>query len=55
MNLLTWVTLSEVEVGEVDNIVVALLGLVEEPELGGPACHVVSHHTLDNISMNRGR
>jgi len=43
----TWIPGGEVEVGEIDDIVVALLLLVEETNLGGPSNHVVSYHALN--------
>ena len=43
----TWIPGGEVEVGEIDDIVVALLLLVEETDLGGPSNHVVSYHALN--------
>ena len=42
----TWVSGGQVEVGEVDDIVVALLLLVEEPELGRSANNIVSDDAL---------
>ena len=55
VNLLTWITLSEVKVGEVDNIVVALLSLVEESEFSWSAHHIVCHHALEYKTIKEGR
>ena len=52
---LTWITLSEVKVGEVDNIVVALLSLVEEPEFCRSSHHIVCHHALQYKTIKEGR
>ena len=49
----TWIPGGEVEVGEVDHVVVAVLLLVEEPDLRRPSNHVISDHSLNekkNIS-----
>ena len=42
----TWVSGGEIEVGEVDDIVIALLLFVEEPELGRSANNIVSDDAL---------
>ena len=42
----TWVSGGQVEVGEVDNVVVTLLLLVEEPELSRSANYIVSDDAL---------
>ena len=47
-SILTWVSLSEVKVGEVDNIVVTLLGLVEESEFCGSSNNIISDNTLNH-------
>ena len=44
----TWIPGSEVEVGEVDHVVVALPLLVEEPDLSRPPHHVVGYHPLQS-------
>ena len=54
--IFTWVPGGEVEVGEVDDIVVALLLLVEEPDLRRPAHHVVRNHALHRTNrVNKKR
>ena len=42
----TWVSGGKIEVGEVDNIVITLLLLIEEPELSRSADNIVSDDAL---------
>ena len=44
--VLTWVTSSQVEVGEVNHVVVALLFFIKEPNFCGTTHDIVGDHTL---------
>ena len=43
----TWIPGGEVEVGEVDHVVVAILLLVEESHLGRATHDIISYHSLE--------